>query len=185
LDYVRPGFLILTLFIYWISYEALYHPEVFSVIRGYAGDATAVADELPKLKVHLPEKKYRKSNLNEDEIVRIIDSLTKLMDEQKPYLDPSVNIDGLATMISSNRHHLSQVLNERLKKSFYDYVNYFRVEEAKLTLSDPAKMHYKIASIAYDAGFNSLSTFNEVFRKATGLTPSQYRKQPFRPFKVK
>lgn len=185
LDYVRPGFLVLTLFIYWISYEALYHPEVFSVIKGYAIERSSAADDLPKLQVHMPEKKYRKSNLNEDEIVRIINNLSKLMDEQKPYLDATVNIDRLAGQLGTNRHHLSQVLNERLKKSFYDYINYYRVEEAKSMLTDPGRMNYKIASIAYDAGFNSLSTFNEVFRKATGVTPSQFRKQPFRPFKVK
>jgi AraC-like DNA-binding protein len=51
------------------------------------------------------------------------------------------------------------------------------VEEAKQLLMLPGKENYKIASIAYDAGFNSLSTFNEIFRKRTGITPSQYRKE--------
>jgi AraC-like DNA-binding protein len=178
LDYVRPGFLVLTLFIYWISYEALYHPQVFSVIRGYAGESAAVSEDIPRLTVHLPAKKYLKSNLSEDETARIMNSLETLMQEQKPYLDAAINIDSLATMVGSNRHHLSQVLNERLKKSFYDYINHFRIEEAKLLLADPGRLRHKIASIAYDAGFNSLSTFNDVFRKSTGLTPSQYRKQP-------
>jgi AraC-like DNA-binding protein len=99
------------------------------------------------------------------------------MQQQKPYLNEGLNIEQLATMVDSNRHHLSQVLNEKLKKSFYDYINHYRVEEAKTLLADPAKASYKIASIAYDAGFNSLSTFNDVFRKSTGVTPSQFKKQ--------
>jgi AraC-like DNA-binding protein len=107
-----------------------------------------------------------------------MNSLETLMQEQRLYLDAAINIDGLATMVGSNRHHLSQVLNERLKKSFYDYINHFRIEEAKVLLADPGRSKHKIASIAYDAGFNSLSTFNDVFRKSTGLTPSQFRKQP-------
>jgi len=65
-----------------------------------------------------------------------------------------------------------------LDKSFYDYINHYRVEEARQLLIDPGKAGYKISSIAYDAGFNSVSTFNEVFRKFTGLTPSQFRKKP-------
>jgi len=56
-------------------------------------------------------------------------------------------------------------------------VNHYRVEEAKQLLLEPAKEDHKIASIAYDAGFNSLSTFNDVFKKITGTTPSQFRKE--------
>ena len=65
----------------------------------------------------------------------------------------------------------------QLNKSFYDCINQYRVEEAKLLLIDPSKSAHKIASIAFDAGFNSISTFNDVFKKITGQTPSQYRKQ--------
>ena len=99
------------------------------------------------------------------------------MRETKPFLNAGLNIDELAGMVGSNRHHLSQVLNERLQNSFYDYINHLRVEEAKILLTEPARASHKIASIAYDAGFNSLSTFNDVFRKSTGTTPSQFRKQ--------
>ncbi len=177
LDYIRPGFLVLTLFIYWISYEALYHPDVFTVIKGYGEEATLATENLPRLTVHRPSRKYLRSNLTEDQSSRIADSLQLIMRQQKPYLDEGLSIDQLAMMVDSNRHHLSQVLNEKLKKSFYDYINHYRVEEAKCLLADPAKAGHKIASIAYDAGFNSLSTFNDVFRKSTGVTPSQFKKQ--------
>ena len=177
LDYVRPGFLILTLFIYWISYEALHHPEVFSVVKGYAVNLPQAKDNIPTLTVHRPPKKYLRSNLTEDQAGRIINSLEKIMDHEKPYLDSGLSIDQLAALVDSNRHQLSQVLNEKLNKSFYDYVNQFRVSEAKSLLTDPGRTNHKIASIAYDAGFNSLSTFNEVFRKSTGQTPSQFKKQ--------
>jgi AraC-like DNA-binding protein len=178
LNYIRPGFLIITLFIYWISYEALYHPEVFSVIKGYAGEAASATEDFPKLTVHLPTKKYLKSNLDEEQAGRILNNLQSLMQCEKPYLDPAINIDRLAAIIGTNRHHLSQVLNEKLKKSFNDFINQYRVDEAKMLLTDPARISHKIASIAYDSGFNSLSTFNDVFRKSVGVTPSQFRKQP-------
>ena len=178
LNYVRPGFIVLTLFIYWISYEALHHPEVFSVIKGYADESVSANDNVPKLIIHRLSKKYQKSNLTEEEAGRIEQAILVLMLEKKPFMDPEMNIEGLAAMVDSNRHHLSQVLNEKMKKSFYDFINYYRVTEAKLLLADPSRINYKIASIAYDAGFNSLSTFNDVFRKCTGFTPSQFRKQP-------
>lgn len=177
LNYVRPGFLVLTLFIYWITYEALNHPEVFSVIKGFAEESVPVPANIPRLTIHRPAKKYLRSNLGEEEAARIVNAVQSVMEQQKPFLDSNLSIEQLATMVESNRHHLSQVLNEKLKKSFYDYINHFRVEQAKFFLTEPARINHKIASIAYDAGFNSLSTFNDVFRKSTGLTPSQFRKQ--------
>ena len=95
----------------------------------------------------------------------------------KSWSDPELTIDMLALSISCSRHHVSQAMNEKLGKSFYDYINYYRVEEAKHLLTDHSKDNHKIASIAYDSGFNSISTFNDVFKKITGFTPSQYRKQ--------
>ncbi|MEI9810951.1 MAG: helix-turn-helix transcriptional regulator [Bacteroidota bacterium] len=172
----RYGFAALTIFIYWISYTALTQPSVFSVIKGYGGKENAVTSLLPKLVVHRPAKKYSNSGLSEEDVITIREALQKLMPVQKPYLNPELTINDLALLAKCNRHHLSQVLNEGLQRSFYDYVNHYRVEEARQLLLDPAKEGHKIASIAYDAGFNSLSTFNEVFKKMTGATPSQFRK---------
>lgn len=72
LNYVRPGFLVLTLFIYWIIYEGLYRPEIFNVIKGNAEQSLSGAENVPKLTVHRPVKRYLKSNLTENEADRII-----------------------------------------------------------------------------------------------------------------
>ncbi|MGC4034866.1 MAG: helix-turn-helix domain-containing protein [Chitinophagaceae bacterium] len=173
---IRFGFAALTIFIYWISYKAWMQPELFSVIKGGFNESTDYI-AAPKLVAHLPVKKYSNSGLDEKDISEIICALAKKMATEKIYLDPDLSIDHLASAISCSRHHLSQVLNEKLNKSFYDYINQYRVEEAIHLLTDPARSTYKIASIAFDAGFNSLSTFNDVFKRITGLTPSQYRKQ--------
>lgn len=175
---IRFGFIALTVFTYWISYSALYQPQIFTVIRGFANEHTAAIENLPKLVVHRSAAKYSNSRLSDEEMNRIIVKLEQIVEKQKLYLDPDINIDNLAQVINCSKHHLSQVLNGVLQKSFYDYINGYRVEEAKLLLRDVSRNNYKIASIAYDAGFNSLSAFNEVFKKLTGITPSQYRKQP-------
>lgn len=186
LNWIRMGFLALTIFIYWVSYAALNQPDIFSVIHGRAKDAdqfaerepAIITDLKPKLHVHRPAKKYNNSSLPDEEAARITASLEELMSSERPYLDPEFTIDKLARLISTNRHHLSQVLNQKLGLSFYDYINTYRVNEAKILLTDAARADHKIAAIAYDAGFNSLSAFNDVFKKMTGQTPSQYRKNP-------
>jgi AraC-like DNA-binding protein len=173
---VRFGFLALTFFIYWISYMALSRPELFAVIRGnsFNGNRPVPA---PWLTVHLPAKKYINSGLDATEMDRIVAGLESVMKQSKPYLDPQLTIDQLAQTLGCSRHHLSQAINDQLNQSFYDYINQYRVAEAKALLTDPAKTALKIAAIAYDSGFNSISTFNDVFKKIAGLTPSQFRKQ--------
>lgn len=171
----RYVFVALTLFIYWISYNALTKPAIFSVIKGYAGEGH-IETFIPKLLVHRPAKKYVHSALSNEEVIRIASSLNKIMKEQRPFLDPGFTINDLATLLNCSRHHLSQVLNGRLNQSFYDYINQYKVEEAKLLLLHPSRDNHKVSSIAYDAGFNSLSTFNDVFKKLTGQTPSEFKK---------
>ncbi|MEP6595064.1 MAG: helix-turn-helix transcriptional regulator [Ginsengibacter sp.] len=171
----RYGFAILSIFIYWISYTALNQPVIFSIVKGHADTNN---DYFTKLVVHRPAKKYSNSTLDEKEKKRICSTLDTLIKENKIYLDAELTIDLLAEKVSCSRHSLSQVLNEYKKQSFYDYINHYRVEAAKILLADEARKAYKIASIAYDAGFNSISTFNEVFKKTSGCTPSQFRRYP-------
>ena len=126
--------------------------------------------------MHKKAEKYANTGLKDEDAERILNSLEQLMQDQKPFLDPETTIDKLAGLVNTNRHTLSQVLNERAAKSFYDYINQYRVNEAKRLLLDESYSNQKIASIAYDAGFNSLSAFNDVFKKMTGTTPSQFKK---------
>ena len=173
---LRFGFSALTAFIYWISYKALSLPEIFRTIRGYAQQAQDKV-AVPALTVHFPLKRYANSGLSEDALQSIVQAANNKMQNEKLYLRPVLTIDELAAAIGRSRHHLSQSLNEKLNKSFYDYTNSYRVEEAKLLLGDPGHAGHKIASIGYDAGFNSISTFNDVFRKIAGMTPTQFRQQ--------
>lgn len=173
----RYGFVAVTLFIYWITYTALTQPAVFAVIRGTVNKQEEAAPMIPKLVVYHPGKKYANSGLSDEEISRIVSHLEQTMEQEKLYLDPELTINDLSEKIHCLRHHLSQVINDRLHQSFYDYVNQYRVREAKRMLSDNRMGHIKISAVAYDSGFNSLSTFNGVFKKLTGITPSTYRKK--------
>jgi AraC-like DNA-binding protein len=175
LNWLRMGFLSLTFFIYWVSYCALTQPDIFMVAQRQSAPEAVT---LPRLEVHRAPEKYSNSGLGKEDAQRLASALEACMMSRKPYLEPDITIEKLAVLVSSNRHHLSQVLNDTIGLSFYEYVNCYRVSEAKALLTDISRKDHKIASIAYDAGFNSLSSFNEVFKKMTGYTPSQYRKLP-------
>jgi AraC-like DNA-binding protein len=177
LNNIRFLFVALTVFIYWISYSAMSQPAAFSIAEPVERTENIVASLSPRLVVHRSSRKYTNSGLHGEEMAAIQTTLQKIMSEQKPYLDPNLTINDLAARVQCNRHHLSQVLNESMRCSFYDFVNQYRVEEAKQLLLDSARENHKIASVAYDSGFNSLSTFNEVFKKMTGGTPSRFRKE--------
>lgn len=171
----RFGFVALSIIIYWFSYTALTRPSVFSVIRGNA-TAETIELSLPPLKLLKQNPKYSNSALGNEEAQQIVAKVGKLMTDEKLYLQPTLTITQLAEALHCSRHHLSQVLNDKLNQSYNDYINNLRIEEAKALLLNEKNSQLKIASIAYDAGFNSLSTFNEVFKKFTGKTPSDFRK---------
>ena len=173
----RYLFSVLSICIYWFSYTALANPTAFSIVKGFAKNDAENELPLPQLKICRPQKKYAHSALACEDAVALETSLEQLMTEKKLFLQSELTISRLAEELCCSRHHLSQVLNDTIGRSFYDYINNLRMEEAKLMLADPRFSHHKIASIGYDAGFNSLSTFNEVFKKLTGKTPSEFRKE--------
>jgi AraC-like DNA-binding protein len=97
------------------------------------------------------------------------------MEHERPFTDGDLTIQKLAAQLSVPSHHLSQVINERLNQTFSDFINSYRVEEAKRRLLDPAAKHLSILGIAEEVGFNSKSSFNSVFKKHTNMTPSEFR----------
>ncbi len=120
--------------------------------------------------------KYERSALPDHEAKAVQKQLENLMDSQRPYLDPDLSLPSLAERLGLARNTLSYVINQRLGRNFYDFVNEYRVKEVKRLMEDPARRDHKLLAIAFDAGFNSKPAFNAVFRKMTGLTPSDYRR---------
>jgi len=121
--------------------------------------------------------KYQSSALSDDRALQLKTRLEKIMQEEQPYLDSELTLGRLAKQLDISPTYLSQVINEQFDKNFAAYINEFRVEMAKQKLSEAENIHLKIASLAYDSGFNSLATFNAIFKKQVGTTPSAYRKE--------
>jgi len=124
------------------------------------------------------KQKYENSKLQDTQKEKYIEKLQTYVITNKPFLEPELTLAQLSEQVKIPAHYLSQIINEKLDCNFLDFVNGYRVEEAKRKLKDPKYSHYTILSIAYDAGFNAKSTFYAVFKKHAGMTPSQYRKQP-------
>ena len=122
-----------------------------------------------------PRKKYEKSSLSEEVEEAILQKLTRLMEEQKPYLQSDLSLSKLAAQLNTSPHHLSQLLNDRLDQSFFDMLATYRVREAQLLLNDPTTAHLKIDEIAERVGYNSTSAFHTAFKRLTNQTPAQFR----------
>ena len=127
----------------------------------------------PAAEIH----KYEKSPLTLQTKSDILARLEKLMTQEKLFLNSSLNLGEVAQKLSVVPRYLSQVINELKEQNFYDYVNSHRIDEAKKILSDPSHDNEKILSVLYDCGFNSKSVFNTVFKRNTGITPSEYRRK--------
>ncbi|NET35056.1 MAG: AraC family transcriptional regulator [Cyanothece sp. SIO1E1] len=109
------------------------------------------------------------------------DQLLEYMLTEKPYLNSELTAVDLAQTLGLTRHQLSQILNEQLGKNFYDFINAYRVDAFKAHLEDPAFANYNLLGLALESGFKSKSSFNSIFKKVTGMTPSQYKKGLSRP----
>jgi len=123
------------------------------------------------------KKKPKQINVIEDDTqIKLAKALNVIIIKEKLYLDPELNIQVLAEHCETRVHTLSAVINKHYNKNFFDYINYYRVEEAKKLLSDPEQKKYSIDSIAEKSGFSSRSAFYKAFKKNTELTPGEYIK---------
>ena len=98
------------------------------------------------------------------------------MEEKKSFLDPELTLTGLAKELEISRNQLSYLINEGIGDNFYNFVNKYRVEQVKKFMVDPSMRNYNMLGLALEAGFKSKSTFNLIFKRFTGLTPTEYAK---------
>lgn len=151
----HPTWILMGLLVFWLGYFIILRRDIF---------------EVPSLKEPI---KNTLSDKTEEHFKRVL----QLMEGEKLYKDPALNMDILAQKSELSNGYLSQIINQKEGKNFYDFVNTYRVKEVKQHLVDNEYDHYSILGIGLEAGFQSKSTFNAVFKKMTGMTPTQYKKK--------
>ncbi|MBS0028018.1 helix-turn-helix domain-containing protein [Chitinophaga hostae] len=177
-------YVVVALFIFFIGYFGIRQVGIFSnpppahevylpaVVQAPEAEVVADVADVADKKV-----KYEKTGLTEAEASRIHTALTTLMRTQECYKDSELTLGDLAKTLEIHPAILSQVINSKEEKSFYDYINTLRVEAFKQLLLKPDSQQYTLLSLAFECGFNSKTSFNRNFKKITQLSPSSYVKE--------
>ncbi|WP_103866761.1 AraC family transcriptional regulator [Aquimarina sp. I32.4] len=137
---------------------------------------------LPNFLINTPTEKDKKvkktdylSTVNNKELQHLKLLLENVMSTDKKFLEEDLTLSVLADAISISDKKLSAFLNQYLNTTFYDYVNKYRVESVKEKMKSPKFDNITLLGIAYESGFKSKTSFNRIFKKETGLSPSQYK----------
>lgn len=147
----------MSFFIYLIGYAGYLKPEVLS---GESNKKQTV--------------KYERSALKEEQKPELLEKLNYLMKKERVFLENNLKMNDLAGKMGISSHQLSQLINQHLKQNFTDFINAYRINEAKKLLSDE-KSDKKIIAIALESGFNNKTSFLSAFRKFTGMLPTEYK----------
>jgi len=158
------GYLVATyvsFMIYAMSYQILNGSDFF---------------DKPASFLSFPPLKYQKSSLSEADKEMILAKIKNEMVEKCYFTNNLASLAGLAKGINESSHHVSQVINEKLNKSFFDLLAFYRVEHAKKLIREDKKAKLTVEELAEQVGYNSKSSFNIAFKKYVLKTPSEYRK---------
>lgn len=140
-----------------VSFKGLTDPTVFFGLRKKAGIVK------PTMPSTLPMRDS------------ILTTATRLMEEERAYLDPCLTLPDLAAKVGIPRSDLSAAINSGTDRNFYEFVNGYRVGHAKTLLAERKSLN--VLDVAYESGFLNKSTFNEAFKREVGCTPSEYRRR--------
>jgi AraC-like DNA-binding protein len=142
----------LVLFIYWIAFTG-YHKTK---------------------QIYLKDPKIKAGAITDAEAETFFSQLKGIMENEKLYLDPELNLNKVASLTGTNPKIISKILNQYQQTNFNDFINHYRVRDVKGKLIEPNFQHLTISAIALESGFNSQATFQRAFKNSTGMTPKEY-----------
>lgn len=168
-------------FIFFIGFFGIRQGVIFSrpMETSAAAEAQSLAEDAPARSNSSAEAvKYVKSGLSAEASQALHARLNILMATEKVYRDPDCSLMDLAAKLNVPHNHVSQVINEREGKSFYDYINSIRIQEFIEIARLPESRKLTLFALAQQCGFNSKSSFNRYFKKITSKSPSEYMQVP-------
>ncbi len=163
-------FTAVTIFVLFIGVFGINQANVF--YSGITIEPDVIREKTTK---YLPEQeKYARTGLENEEAEKLMTRLETLMQTENPFTNSELTLKDLAGMLNCSPNHLSQVINSKYGKTFYHYINSYRIKEFLEKTSLPESKKFTFLALAYDCGFNSKTTFNKYFKLETGKTPSEY-----------
>lgn len=147
--------------IYWLGYVGVYKLGIL------------------KERQQIHSYRQKKGSKMKDRVAKNpkLEMLHNLMEHDRIFLNPTISLNAVAERLDLSPSHLSHVLNNELQTNFTNYINQYRVAEAKLLLKNPTFSKYTTAAIGLESGFNSKSAFYRVFRELTGKSPAAFKKK--------
>lgn len=145
--------------------------ENTSPLHRYEGYEETLCKEIKEITESQNRGKYK---LTEIEMEENSKKLLSYMENEKPYLDPTLNLTKLSSALGVCSHNISLTLNIKFQQNFFDFINSYRVNEVKRMLNDLKQNRYTIDAIGFEAGFNSKTAFYRAFKKHTQLSPLEY-----------
>jgi len=178
--------LIMIVYIGFLGYFSMKQTDIYATSYSEPKDDSTVVTnfaennisfQISKILSDVSQQKPAKFTLNDEQVNEIIRKMNVLLKEEKIYRNSKLSLEELSVKLSINKNYLSYIINTKFNKNFYHLINEYRIEEAKFMLKDTKYNYLSIEGIARTVGFNSKSVFNPVFKKITGLTPSNYKKK--------
>lgn len=136
-------------------------------------DGSMISDELDIPLMNLNEK-YRSSSLRSIDEIKLYDQLKQLLETDKLYLNVELSLKAVADLLNTNTKYLSQVVNHQAGINFQQFINLYRVKEAKRKIVKDSLSNLTLYGIALQCGFKNKSTFYKVFKEVTGYTPKDF-----------
>lgn len=174
-------FLLMIIYVSFLGFFGLRQPGIYKGLKNKVEEIRnldTTSNENPIMEQPLDDAdglKYANSRLTEEQKNEIFNTLKVLMKDQKPFLNPKITIEDLASLMGVNKKYVSQVINEKTKDNFYMFINRHRVDEAKQMLLNKEFDHLSIEGIGNSVGFNSRSVFNSAFKQLENVTPTQFK----------
>jgi AraC-like DNA-binding protein len=166
---------IIAILIYTMGYLGLRQPDIFQ--QAIPVNPSNIETTLNVRDAPHQKEKYEKSSLDSEQAAQLAAQLQTQMQQDSLYLDSKLTLPLLARTMETTPHYLSQAINGQLGKNFFDFVNEYRIEEAKRRIQKADAGRMNVFAIALDSGFSSKSAFYTAFKRYTGMTPSEYKQK--------
>lgn len=156
---------------FYIAYYSLKQKEISALNQQEKNEIDLIIKENSSIESN------QKKLISDIELQEMKLVLIDIMNSKKPFLDPELSLFKLASQLGISSHQLSYVINKGFDENFYQFINQYRIEEAKKMIQDPNMQHLSLIGIAFEVGFNSKTVFNTTFKKRTNQTPSEFKKE--------